>query len=79
MLKDENFVSCGKEKTMMIERKVFKIYLPRMVHGYWPFGHHLIAQQGVHDAVENQHGAVSVVLDHGQLLGVKPDEYERVQ
>jgi len=50
-----------------------------MVHGDWPFGHHLVAQPGVHDAVENQHGAVSVVLDHGQLLGVKPDEFERVQ
>lgn len=64
---------------MSDDLKKFKIYLPRMVHGDWPFGHHLVAQPGVHDAVENQHGAVSVVLDHGQLLGVKPDEFERVQ
>ena len=64
---------------MSDERKQFKIYLPRMVHGDFPFGHHLVAQPGVHDAVANQHGAVSVVLAEGKLLGVKPDEYERVQ
>lgn len=64
---------------MSDDLKKFKIYLPRMVHGDWPFGHHLVAQPGVHDAVENQHGAVSVVLPDGKLLGVKPGEYERVQ
>jgi hypothetical protein len=31
-----------------------------MVHGDWPIGHRLIAQPGIHNAVENQHGAVSV-------------------
>jgi hypothetical protein len=59
--------------------KTFKIYLPHTIHGDWPIGHKLIAQPGVHDAVENQHGAVSVVLPDGKLLGVKPGEYERVQ
>lgn len=49
-----------------------------MVHGDWPLGHHLIAEKGVHDAVENKYGAVSVLLPNGQLLGVKPDEFERV-
>ena len=57
----------------------FKIYLPRMVHGDFPFGHNLIAETGIHDAVANQHGAVSVVLPNGKLLGVKPDEFELVQ
>ncbi len=61
------------------ERKQFKIYLPRMVHGDFPIGHNLIAEAGIHDAVANQHGAVSVVLPNGKLLGVKPDEFERVQ
>lgn len=57
----------------------FKVYLPRMVHGDFPFGHNTIAEAGIHDAVANQHGAVSVVLPNGKLLGVKPDEFERVQ
>jgi len=56
----------------------FKICLPRLVHGDWPIGHNLIAQCGVHDAVRNKNGAVSVVLPDGKLLGVKPDEYEEV-
>jgi len=64
---------------MSDDLKQFKIYLPRMVHGDFPIGHHLIAQAGVHYAVANQHGAVSVVLPDGKLLGVKPGEFERVQ
>jgi len=59
--------------------KPLKVYLPRMVHGDWPIGHHLIAEAGIHDAVQNKHGAVSVVLKDGQLLGVKPDEFEYIQ
>jgi len=50
-----------------------------MVHGDWPIGHRLIAQPGIHNAVENQHGAVSVVLSDGRMLGVKPGEFERIQ
>lgn len=57
----------------------FKIFLPRTIRGDWPIGHRLIADVGVHDAVRNQHGAVAVVLPDGQLLGVKPDEFEDVQ
>ena len=64
---------------MSDKQKTFKIYLSRTIRGDWPLGHHLVAEPGVHDAVENQHRAVSIVLDHGQLLGVKPDEYERIQ
>lgn len=64
---------------MSDERKQFKIYLPRMVHGDWPIGHHLRAEVGVHDAIANQHGAVAVVLPDGKLLGVKPGEFEMIQ
>ena len=67
------------ETGMSNNSKTFKIYLSRTIRGDWPIGHHLVADPGVHDAVANQHGAVSIVLDHGQLLGVKPDEFERVQ
>lgn len=56
-----------------------KVYLPRAVRGDWPIGHHLVAEPGYHEAVENPHGAVSIVLSNGELLGVKPDEFERVE
>lgn len=61
------------------EYETFKVYLPRMVHGDWPIGHMIQAPRGTHNAIRNQHGAVSVVLPGGTLLGVKPDEYEAVQ
>jgi hypothetical protein len=54
-----------------------KIYLPRAVRGDWPIGHHLVAPKGIHEAVMNPYGAVCVVLPGG-LLGVKPNEFERV-
>jgi hypothetical protein len=60
------------------ERK-FKIYLPRLVHGDFRIGHNLIAAPGVHEAVKNQHEAVSVVMPNGQLLGVKPEEFDTLQ
>lgn len=63
----------------MSDLKPTKIYLPRMVHGDWPIGHLLIAQPGVYDAVENRHGAIAVKLPGGEMLGVKPGEYERIQ
>ena len=63
----------------MEERKTFQIYLPQMVRGDWPIGHRLIAEAGIHEATENKFGAVSVVLSDGSLLGVKPDEFERLQ
>lgn len=33
----------------------------------------------VYECVTNQHGAVSVICPNGELLGVKPDEFEVVQ
>jgi len=57
----------------------FKIFLPRTVRGDFPIGHMLVAESGVHNAVRNPLGAVSVVLSDGQLLGVKPDEYEEIK
>jgi hypothetical protein len=61
-----------------MERETFKVYLPRMVHGDWPIGHLTVAPRGTYNAVMNQHGAVSVILPGGDLLGVKPDEYEHL-
>jgi hypothetical protein len=53
-----------------------KVYLPQDVRGDWPIGHHLVARAGYHEAVANPHGAVCVVLPSGELLGVKPGEFE---
>ena len=64
---------------MSKERKQFLIYLPKAIRGDWPIGHHLIADPGIHEAISNRYGAVAIVLPDGQLLGVKPDEFERVQ
>lgn len=55
-----------------------KVRLPADVHGDYPIGHELVAKAGVHNAVTNSHGAVAVVLPGGELLGVKPGEFERV-
>jgi hypothetical protein len=61
-----------------VEGKTFKIFLPRMVHGDWPIGHDVIAKRGIHTAIKNRYGAVSVVLPGGSLLGVKPGEFEEL-
>ena len=63
----------------MSDRPRFKVYLPRTVRGDWPIGHHLCAEAGIHEAVANPHGAVSVIIPSGELLGVKPEEFEEVQ
>ena len=64
---------------MQDDQPRFKVFLPNTVRGDWPIGHHLIAPAGVHEAVRNPYGAVSVVLADGTLLGVKPGEFEEVQ
>jgi hypothetical protein len=60
------------------EQKRIKVYLPSEVRGDWPIGHLTIADAGVHDAISNKYGAVSVILPDGKLLGVKPGEFERI-
>ena len=63
----------------MNKYETFQIYLPQRVRGDWPIGHLMVAEAGVQKAVRNKLGAVSVVLPNGDLLGVKPDEWEPVQ
>lgn len=55
-----------------------KIRLPRMVHGDWPVGHNVFAEVGVYQPEANDHGAISVRAEHGELLGIKPGEFEWV-
>lgn len=53
-----------------------EVHLRDAVYSDVPYGP--VAEAGVYNAVSNRHGAVSVVLDDGGLLGVKPSEYEPV-
>lgn len=48
------------------------------VRGEGPF-YQNVAYPGLYEAHVNQHGAVSVRAGNGQLLGVKPDEFEWVR
>jgi hypothetical protein len=50
------------------------VRLPRAVHADFPFT--ATAPAGVYRAHVNNHGAVSVKVADGSLLGVKPDEFE---
>ena len=54
-----------------------KIRLARRVCGDGPF-RSTQAEAGEHGCKSNQWGAVSVVATNGQLLGVKPAEFEVV-
>lgn len=53
-----------------------KVRLPRDVSGDFPFGHMHVARAGIHEAHTNPFGAVSVWAESGELLGVKPGEFE---
>lgn len=53
-----------------------RVVLLKEVRGDFPIGHNTIAPAGVYDAFLNPHGAVAVIAENGQMLGVKPDEFE---
>lgn len=53
-----------------------KIVLLRDVRGDWPIGHHIVARAGVYTPFVNPHGALSVRAENGDLLGIKPGEFE---
>lgn len=50
------------------------IRLLRDVRGDLAFS--TVARAGVHKAYLNRLGAVSVIAENGQILGIKPDEFE---
>lgn len=52
------------------------VWLRAPVRGDWPIGEHVVAESGLHRAVSNRHGALSVRTPDG-LLGIKPGEFER--
>jgi len=53
-----------------------RVVLINEVRGDFPIGHNTIASPGVYEAHINPQGAVSVVADNGEMLGVKPGEFE---
>ncbi len=56
-----------------------KIRLPQRVYSDLPFGDRTFAEAGIHEiAYTNPHGAISVRDNKGDLLGVKPSEFEFV-
>lgn len=56
-----------------------KVWLAGPVRGDYPIGHTTIANEGEYDCESNRYGAVSVVAENGQWLGVKPCEFEPVE
>jgi hypothetical protein len=55
-----------------------RIWLAGPVRGDYPIGHRTIAHEGEYECESNRWGAVSVVAENGQRLGVKPAEFDVV-
>lgn len=53
-----------------------RVILIKRVRGDWPIGHMTIAEPGVYDAYCNKYGAVSVIAGNGEMLGLKPNEFQ---
>lgn len=60
---------------MSFARKTFAIILTKNLHGEWPVFHGTRAKRGRRAAVANPYGAISVIADDGQELGVSPGEF----
>ena len=58
--------------------KTRRVFLKNEVRGDFPLGHTTVAEPGEYEAHVNPQGAVSVVASNGQMLGVKPGEFEWV-
>ena len=56
-----------------------RIRLDGPVRGDYPIGHRTLAEAGDHDCNSNRWGAVSVRATNGQMLGVKPAEFEPLE
>ena len=53
-----------------------RIHLPAAVRGDYPIGHMTVAEAGSHDCDSNLWGALSVRASNGQMLGIKPAEFQ---
>jgi len=61
---------------MTEQSKERRIVLLNEVRGDFPIGHKTVAPAGVYIPKVNRHGAISVVALNGELLGIKPNEFE---
>jgi hypothetical protein len=52
-----------------------RVILTRTIRGDFPF-QHTKAEPGVYDAFVNPYGAVSVIANNGEMLGLKPGEFQ---
>ena len=56
-----------------------RVLLEGPVRGDYPIGHTTIAEAGEHVCTSNRYGAISVQATNGQMLGVKPAEFEPLE
>jgi hypothetical protein len=56
-----------------------RVLLEGPVRGDYPIGHTTLAEAGEHDCESNRYGAISVRATNGQMLGVKPAEFEPLE
>lgn len=56
-----------------------RVLLQGPVRGDYPIGHTTLAEAGEHDCESNRYGAISVRATNGQMLGVKPAEFEPLE
>ena len=55
-----------------------RVLLKARVCGDFPIGHTTVAEAGEHDCDSNANGACSVRATNGQMLGIKPAEFEPI-
>ena len=55
-----------------------RVRLLKRVRGDFPIGHTTIAEVGDHDCASNKWGALSVRASNGQMLGIKPSEFDPI-
>jgi hypothetical protein len=53
-----------------------RVFLASPVRSDFPFDRDYVAERGEHDCESNQWGALSVRAKNGQMLGIKPSEFE---
>jgi len=56
-----------------------RVLLECQVRGDYPIWHTTLAEAGEHDCKSNRYGAISVRATNGQMLGVKPAEFEPLE
>lgn len=56
-----------------------RVLLESPVCGEYPIGRTTLAEAGEHDCESNRYGAISVRATNGQMMGVRPAEFEPME